>query len=178
MTPDPGVIEWILEHDAVLNDPATAELIARLPEWNNVAEISVHQHPAFAPNLLGLLADMGFAGGDERIEHLLDTMLDHQLPDGRFAMAATSRVAPERGWGSLSCDTHAIRPVELGEMARVSLRAWRSRGGDYSFGQRKRPSPFATARLLQVLHGFVDLRDESAAVDVTALNVGAARVNR
>jgi hypothetical protein len=40
---------------------------------------------------------------------------------------------------------------------------------DYSFGQKQRPSPFATARLLQVLHRFDDLCDEAAAVDVTAL---------
>ncbi len=141
MTPGPRVIEWILaspepaarwivhahlfdgpdhvglavaERDAVLNDPATGELIARLPEWDSVAEISGHQHPAFAPNLLGLLADMGVAGGDdERIEHLLDTMVEHQLPDGRFALCATSRVAPEGGWGSLLCDTHAITEVLL-----------------------------------------------------------------
>lgn len=349
MTPDPRVIEWILaspqpaarwivhahlfdgpdqvglavaERAAVLNDPATGEPIARLPEWNSVAEISGHQHPAFAPNLLGLLADMGVAGGDdERIEHLLDTMVDHQLPDGRFAMCSTSRVAPEGGWGSLLCDTHAItevllrfgrgddprveramqttiddlasttqglawpcrpdevsgfrgpgrkhdlcpqatlealrvwshipsaqRPVELGEVARVSLHVWRSRGDEqpymfghgsrfktvkwpttwydihgvldtlgrypalwrgpaadpddrralaelvacliayniaddgtvtprscyrgfegYSFGQKQRPSPFATARLLQVLRRFDDLCDAVAAVDVTAL---------
>ncbi len=39
----------------------------------------------------------------------------------------------------------------------------------YSFGQKQRPSPFATARLLQVLRRFDDLCDEAAAVDVTAL---------
>ncbi len=243
MTPDPRVIEWILsspepaarwivythlldgpdqvglaaaEHVAVLNDPATGELIARLPEWDSVAEISGHQHPAFAPNLLGLLADMGVTGGDdERIEQLLDAMVDHQLPDGRFALCATSRVAPEGGWGSPLCDTHAVtevllrfgrgddsrvaramqttiddlagtaqglawpcrpdevggfrgpgrkhdlcpqatlealrvwshvpsarRPVELGEVARVALRAWRSRGDEqpYMFGHGSRRS--------------------------------------
>jgi hypothetical protein len=310
------------EHDAVLADPATQALIDRLPEWESATGLSGHQSPAFAPNLLGLLADMGVAGGDdERIERLLDAMLRHQLPDGRFASFATSREAPEGGWGSLFCDTHAIvdvllrfgrgqdprviralqttlvdltttnqgpswlcrpdelsgfrgpgrkqdfcpqatlealrawtylplakRPANLHSVARTSLRAWRSRADEqpymfghgsrfkiikwpttwydihgvldtlgrypslwrgrdadpadrraltelvacmlaynvaadgtvtpqscyrgfenYSFGQKKQPSPFATARLLQVLRRFDDLADESAAVDVTEL---------
>jgi hypothetical protein len=39
----------------------------------------------------------------------------------------------------------------------------------FSFGQKSTPSPFATARLLAVLHRLDDLADEAAAVDVTAL---------
>jgi hypothetical protein len=39
----------------------------------------------------------------------------------------------------------------------------------FSFGQKKKPSPFATARLLAVLRPFAELSDEIAAVDVTAL---------
>jgi hypothetical protein len=38
-----------------------------------------------------------------------------------------------------------------------------------SFGQKKRPSPFATARVLAVLRSFVELADEIAAVDVVTL---------
>jgi len=39
----------------------------------------------------------------------------------------------------------------------------------FSFGQKKKPSPFATARLLAVLRPLAELADEIAAVDVTAL---------
>ena len=349
MTSAPGVIDWLvesaepaarwivharlldgdeharlaaIEHRALLADPATSRLIDRLPDWNQVTELSGHQHPLFAPNLLGLLADMGVGGGDdERIERLLDAMLENQLADGRFAIFAKSRVVPEGGRESLLCDTHAItevllrfgrgddprvaramqtmiddldttdqgrgwpcrpddvsgfrgpgrkhdvcpqvtlealrvwshvphpeRPTELSEVASVSLRVWRDRGGrqpymfghgsrfktvkwptawydihgvldtlgrypalwrgpdadpedrrslvelvacliaynvaddgtvtprscyrgfeDYSFGQKKRPSPFATARLHQVLRRLDDLHDEAAALDVTTL---------
>lgn len=311
-----------VERAAVLHDPATDRLMERLPDWEQPAELSGHQHPAFAPNMLGLLADMGAAGGDDdRIEHLLDSMLEHQMPDGRFTMFATGRPAPQGAWGSLLCDTHAItevllrfgrgddprvahalqttlddlapttqgrawpcrpdevsgfrgpgrkhdfcpqvtlqalrawsyvavdrRPAELGDVARVSVRAWRERAGekpymfghgsrfktvkwpttwydihavldtlgryptlwrgtdadpddrralaelvacliaynfsddgtvtpqscyrgfeDYSFGQKKQPSPFATARLLQVLRRFDDLADDAAVVDITML---------
>ncbi len=113
---------------AVLNDPATAELIARLPEWNSVAEISGHQHPAFAPKLLGLLADMGVVGGDdEQIEHLLDTMVDHQLPDGRFAVAATSRAASEGGVGGRCCATPTPSPRFCCTSAAVTTRVWGGR---------------------------------------------------
>jgi hypothetical protein len=39
----------------------------------------------------------------------------------------------------------------------------------FSFGQKKLPSPFATARLRAVLHRFDDLREEVGAVDVLKL---------
>jgi hypothetical protein len=41
--------------------------------------------------------------------------------------------------------------------------------GSFSFGQKKAPSRFATARLLAVLHRVDDLAGDAAAVDVTAL---------
>jgi hypothetical protein len=39
----------------------------------------------------------------------------------------------------------------------------------FSFGQKKKPSPFATARLLAVLRPFAELADDVAAVDVLGL---------
>jgi hypothetical protein len=39
-----------------------------------------------------------------------------------------------------------------------------------SFGQKKTPSGFATARVLAVLHRLDDLADDAATVDVTALS--------
>jgi hypothetical protein len=39
----------------------------------------------------------------------------------------------------------------------------------YSFGQKKTPSPFATARLCAILRRFDDLTEEIRAVDVLAL---------
>lgn len=41
--------------------------------------------------------------------------------------------------------------------------------GEHSFGQKKRPSAYAAARLLAVLAPFAELADEVAAIDVTAL---------
>lgn len=41
--------------------------------------------------------------------------------------------------------------------------------GSLSFGQKKTPSGFATARLLAVLHRLDDLAGDAAAIDVTAL---------
>ncbi len=49
--------------EQVLADPATADLIARLPDWEGGAGFSGHNSPAFAPNLLNLLADMGLQSG-------------------------------------------------------------------------------------------------------------------
>ena len=316
---DPDVVA---DHAAVRADPATTELIGRLPDWTAGGRFSGHHDPRFAPNLLNLLADMGMTEADHpRIGRLLDQFLAHQDREGRFMSFGSSRASEEPVWGSLPCDSHAVtevlvrygragdartrralarmaddltataqgqawlclphtvtgfrgpgrkgdfcpqvtlqalrafaglpgsdRPSGLAAAARVALRAWRMRGtekpymfghgiafktakwpvtwygayavldtlgrypqlwrdpdGDpadraalaelaacliaynagpdgwvvprsayrgfeaFSFGQKKRPSPFATARLMAVLHRLDELAAPAEAIDLTAL---------
>jgi hypothetical protein len=67
--------------------------------------VSGHDSPAFAPNLLNLLADMGVGPGDfAEIEHLLDIMFLHQEPGGRFASFGPCRAARSRS-GARCCAT-------------------------------------------------------------------------
>jgi len=99
-------------HAAVLADPSTGELIGRIPDWEAPQKLSGHASPAFAPNLLNLLADMGVAAGDDpRIEAVLDQMEINAIDGGRFATNAVSRVTPDGAWSSLLCDHHAITEV-------------------------------------------------------------------
>lgn len=316
---DPDVVA---AHASVLDDESTQKLLTNLPVWGSDNPFGGHNSPAFAPNSLNLLADMGVrAGDDARIEALLDQLLSHQETDGRFAAYGKAPTVEEASWGAVLCDTHAIvevlvrfgrgddsrvaaatkrmaddladtaqgrawpcvphttsgwrgpgrkddfcpqvtlealrtfarlprpgRPDWLADVARVSLRAWRVRAqerpyifghgrrfkavkwpanwydvhwvldtlgrypelwngadataadrlalaelaacmvaynfgpngrvtprscyrgfSDFSFGQKKQPSPFATARLAAVLRRLDDLADEIAAVDVLAL---------
>ncbi len=96
-------------HRAVITEPGTRALVDRIPTWGAPLALPGHDSPLFAPNLLGLLADMGVRGDDDpRIEATLDAMLDGRAPDGRLPTFATSRVTPEGAWSALSCDTHAI----------------------------------------------------------------------
>ena len=315
--------EVVAAHACVLGAPDTRALLLRLPDWEAGDRLSGHDSPRFAPNLLGVLADMGIAGGEfDEVEHLLDLMLAHQETSGRFPSYAAIRSSELPVWGALLCDSHAIiealvrfgrggdprvergldrmaadvtdtaqgrawpclphstsgwrgpgrardfcpmvtvqalrtfgrlpeaeRPPGLLEPARVTLRAWVVRGeekpyifghgrqfktvkwpptwygaltvldalagypqlwrerpaddpdrralaellaclvaynasGDgrvsprtayrgfeeFSFGQKKQPSPFATARVLSTLSRYDELVDDAAAVDVTTLS--------
>jgi len=306
----------------VLNDPATSELVGRLPDWEGGAPLSGHNSPAFAPNLLNLLAEMGLQRGDApRVDAMLERMKAHQDDEGRFQSFAPVKGSHQPRWGALLCDSHAIidvlvrfgdgedprvraglarmghdlsstsqglawpcrpdpvtgfrgpgrkgdfcpqvtlealrafalvpesqRPEGLLDVARVSLSAWRQRGeekpymfghgrafktgkwpptwysalavldalgrypalwrgsgadpedrlalaelaaclvsysmtaegqvvpqstyrgfAEYSFGQKRQPSPFATARVLTVLHRLDDLAGEAGAIDVAGL---------
>ncbi len=57
----------------------------------------------------------------------------------------------------------------MGADGRVAPRSTYRGFEPYSFGQKKAPSPFATARLLAVLHRLDELAPEALAVDVAAL---------
>lgn len=101
--------ELMAAHRAVLEHPGTKELIGRLPNWEKNVGASGHSSPAFAPNMLHLLADMGVRGGENaHIEGLLDAMLEHQSEAGRFQSFGSHPRIPKPFWGALLCDTHAI----------------------------------------------------------------------
>ena len=99
---------------AVLIDPATCDLLDRLDPWDAGRPLSGHDHPHYAPNLLTLLADRGLrAGDDPRVDRVLDQMLDHQEPDGRFSACGPARGGAVPAWNSLLCDNHAVVDVLL-----------------------------------------------------------------
>lgn len=101
----------------VLKDQRTQALIARLPDWEMENDVSGHDSPRFAPNLLNLLADMGVQGGDDRrVDAVLAQMVRHQDAAGRFQSYGrsghgnTGRLV-EPVWGSLLCDAHSVAEV-------------------------------------------------------------------
>ncbi len=98
----------------MLAHPLTADLLARLDRWDAGTPLGGHNAPAFAPNLLGLLADRGLRGGDDpRVEAVLDSMLEHTDDEGRFSSFAGRRVGDPPVWGTLLCDTHAVTETLL-----------------------------------------------------------------
>ena len=112
---DPDVIR---AHDDVVADPLTADLLGRLGTWETPPPISGHDKAEFAPNLLGLLADMGVTAADDpRIAAILAGMLEHQAEDGRFLATTAHRANPAGVWSALPCDSHAI----LETLARAGL---------------------------------------------------------
>ena len=106
---DPAVLE---ARGEVVADTHTFELVERLPDWASGLRLSGHDSPAFAPNLLNLLADMGVRAGDfDRTEALLEAMLSPQEPSGRFPSYGVLPGGTEPVWGSLLCDSHPILEV-------------------------------------------------------------------
>ena len=99
---------------ASLAHPGTRDLLDRLVPWDAGAPVSGHDDPRFAPNLLALLADRGVrAGDDPRVDGVLDAMLEHQDPQGRFTSFTAARRADPPAWSALLCDTHAVADVLL-----------------------------------------------------------------
>lgn len=108
----PDDVRVTAAHEAVRVDRPTEALIDRLPDWEAGLPFSGHDSPAFAPNLLALLADMGLRAGDHpRLDGMLDRMLDHQDAEGRFMSFAPPRGSSTPVWGALLCDSHAITEV-------------------------------------------------------------------
>ncbi len=104
----------IAAHEAVVADDRTRALLDLLPDWEAPSEVSGHDRPLLATNLLDLLGDMGMREvDDERIARLLDQMLAHADADGRFQMYGRERGGDTPRWGALLCDTHAIADVFL-----------------------------------------------------------------
>lgn len=103
---DPDVVA---AHSDVLADAGTQDLLSRLVDWEVENPVSAHEKPQFAPNLLGLLAVMGVSADDDpRIAGILEAMLRHQAPDGRFLALQRWKAHDELVWSSLPCDHHAI----------------------------------------------------------------------
>jgi hypothetical protein len=99
-------------HADVLAHPATRRLLDMLPaSWDEPADVSGHNKPELATNVLDLLATFGVTTDDyPRIRTLLDAMLSHADADGRFLAYAAQHGGPPV-WGCLHCDTHAIADV-------------------------------------------------------------------
>lgn len=103
---DPAVVD---ARAAVLADAAVHDLLERIPDWERGMPLSGHASPAFAPNLLNLLGDMGVRRGDDRrLDAILRQMLAHQDDEGRFQTYAPPRQGERPVWGTLLCDNHAI----------------------------------------------------------------------
>jgi hypothetical protein len=62
-----------------------------------------------------------------------------------------------------------LAAANCGEDGRVTPRSVYRGFSDFSFGQKKRPSPVATAWVCAVLRRFDAVADEACAVDVTRL---------
>jgi hypothetical protein len=100
-------------HRAVVADSGTADLVARLGDWDNPTPLSGHDSPMYAPNVLSLLADMGMRAGDNPIvDAAVASLLHHQDEAGRLATPAViSRIGPAPVLSALLCDGHAIVEV-------------------------------------------------------------------
>lgn len=109
---DPSAPAARAAHDAVIADSGVRGLAETLPAWGGDPDVSGHHSPAYLPNRLNLLADMGVGGGDfARVEERLDEFFEHQDGAGRFLGYGKAPGRPEPTWASLLCDTNVITDV-------------------------------------------------------------------
>ena len=99
---------------AAVDGEVVGALVARVPAWDDPGGASSHASPAYLPNLLHLLADLGVSAGDHTaVDLALDALEHHCFADGRFASFGRAPGSSEPVWHSLPCDTHSITEVLL-----------------------------------------------------------------
>lgn len=104
-----GDAEVAAAHAAVLASPSVRDLLDRIPDWAAPQVVGGHDSPAFAPNLVHLLLDMGVDPADDaRLSRLADQMLAHADDEGRLASYIAPRGKGDPYWSALQCDTFAI----------------------------------------------------------------------
>lgn len=104
-----GDAEAAAAHAAVVASPPVQELLDRIPDWEEPQAVSGHDAPAFAPNLVDLILDLGVAPADDaRLGTLADKMLAHTDGDGRFTSLMAPRGRGEPRWTGLQCDAFAV----------------------------------------------------------------------
>ena len=100
--------------DAAATSPMVSGLVGALPAWERDEGVSGHESPAYLPNILAFVADLGLrAGDDDRVDQALDLLCAHQDENGRFLSFGRAPGHPEPRWSSLPCDTHMITDVLL-----------------------------------------------------------------
>lgn len=196
---DPDVVR---AHRQTLAHPAVAGLLERLPDWTD--PIRSHGAPTYAPNLLGLLADLGVGAEDDidGVDRLLESMLVHRTPEGRFEAFSTFIRQPEPAWSTLACDHYAITEVlvrfgradehrvqtALGLMAddltetalgHACLCLPHSRTGGRGPGRRADPCPQVTAEALRTFGRLPDAQrpDDLPGLARTLLRLWHERVS-
>ena len=99
---------------AAVASPMVTGLVDALPTWGRGEVVSGHDSPAYLPNMLAFVADLGLrAGDDDRVDQALDLLCAHQDADGRFLSFGRAPGHPEPRWSSLPCDTHLITDVQV-----------------------------------------------------------------
>jgi hypothetical protein len=107
-----GHPEVRIARDAAVASPMVTGLVGALPTWGCDEAVSGHESPAYLPNMLAFVADLGLrAGDDDRVDQALDLLCAHQDEDGRFLSFGRAPGHHERRWSSLPCDTHLITDV-------------------------------------------------------------------
>jgi hypothetical protein len=97
---------------ASVDSAMVAGLIDGLPSWGEDGGVSGHDSPAYLPNMLGFLADLGVrAGDDDQVDTALDGLCAQQYDDGRFTAFGRAPGHARPVWASLPCDTHLITDV-------------------------------------------------------------------